>query len=162
MAVDMFIKFDGVDGESTDKKHAKEIDVLSYSWGVSNSGTTHIGGGGGAGKANFQDLSFVKYVDKASPNLFMAAATGKHFDSVKLTIRKAGGADALEYLVYELTEVLITSYQTGASGGEDRQTESISLNFAKVKMSYTEQNDKGAAAGGAIDKTYNIAENAVE
>ena len=91
MAVDIFIKIGDIKGESQDKTHKDEVDVLNWSWGMSQSGNMHMGGGGGAGKVNIQDLSLTKYVDKASPNLMMHCASGKHIDKVKLTVRKAGG-----------------------------------------------------------------------
>ena len=91
MAVDIFIKIGDIKGESMDKAHKDEIDVLNWSWGMSQSGNMHVGGGGGAGKVNIQDLSLTKYVDKASPNLMMHCASGKHIDKVTLTVRKAGG-----------------------------------------------------------------------
>ena len=138
MAVDMFIKIGDISGESRDKTHAGKIDVLAWSWGVSNSGTTHTGGGGGAGKANVQDLSFTKYVDKASPPLLLASMKGTHYDEATLIVRKAGGTP-LEYLKITLTEVLVTSVSTGGSGGEDRLTENVSLNFAKIKYVYQPQ-----------------------
>lgn len=150
MAVDMFLKFTpDLKGESVDSKHKEEIDVLSWSFGASQSATTHMGGGGGAGKVNVQDISITKYMDKASPQLFFSCASGKHYDSVLLTCRKAGGDNKVDYLKYKLTEVLVSSYQTGASGGEDRLTENISLNFAKIEIEYTPQDAKGAAAGVA-------------
>ena len=90
MAVDMFLKLDGIDGESVDDSHAKEIDILAWSWGMSQSGTFHSGAGGGAGKANFQDISITKYVDKASATLMTKIATGDHVAKARLTVRKAG------------------------------------------------------------------------
>ncbi len=69
MAVDMFLKLDGVNGESKDKTHIKDIDVLSWSWGMSNSGSAHVGGGAGSGKVNVQDVSVTKYIDSSSPKL---------------------------------------------------------------------------------------------
>jgi len=76
MASDIFAKIGDIKGESLDDKHKGEIEVLSYSWGVSNSGTIGGGGGGGgAGKATFQDLSFTHGIDKASPLLLKACAT---------------------------------------------------------------------------------------
>src|SRR6201999_3737129 len=112
MAMDMFMKIDTLKGESVDKTHAGEIDVLAWSWGVSNSGSAHVGGGAGAGKANVQDLSFTKYVDKSTPALMLASCTGKHYGSALRTVRKAG-EKPLEYLKITMTEVLITSVSTG-------------------------------------------------
>lgn len=161
MAVDMFIQIGDIKGESRDKTHAGKIDVLAWSWGVSNSGTTHSGGGGGAGKANVQDLSFTKYVDKASPPLILASLKGTHYDTVDLIVRKAGGTP-LEYLKITLTEVLVTSVSTGGSGGEDRLTENVSLNFAKIKYVYQPQKADGSKDGGEIPITFDIAQNVSE
>lgn len=155
MAVDMFINIEGIKGESTDSKHKDEIDVLAWSWGLSNSGTFHLGTGGGAGKANFQDVSFTKYVDKSSPDLLARCANGEHLKSAKLVVRKAGGTQ-LEYLVVEMTSVLVTSVSTGGSGGEDRLTENVTLNFAKVGLTYTPQTETGGKAPECVFK-YDIA-----
>lgn len=143
MAVDMFLKLEGIDGESQDDKHKGEIDVLAWSWGMSQSGTFHTGGGGGAGKANFQDLSVTKWVDLASPLLQLYVANGDHFANATLTVRKAGKTP-LEYIVMKMKKVLVTSVSTGGSGGEDRLTENISLNFAEVAYTYTEQKADGS------------------
>jgi type VI secretion system secreted protein Hcp len=143
MAVDMFLLLDGIKGESADKTHKGEIDVLAWSWGLSNSGSFHHGQGGGSGKANFQDISVTKYVDKASADLLYSSASGKHIPKAKLTVRKAG-ENPLEYLTFELEHILVSSVSTGGSGGEDRLTENVSLNFAKIKMEYWTQGAKGA------------------
>jgi type VI secretion system secreted protein Hcp len=158
MAVDMFIKIDTVDGESRDKVHKKEIDVLAWSWGISNSGSAHTGGGAGAGKCNVQDISFTKWVDSATPKLALACCDGKHFANATLVVRKSG-EKPVEYLKIKVEEVLITSISTGGSGGEDRLTENVTLNFAKVSLDYVPQDEKGAA-GTAIPMAWSIVENA--
>jgi type VI secretion system secreted protein Hcp len=142
MALDMFLKIGDLAGESKDSVHKQEIDVLAWSWGMSNSGSAHTGGGAGAGKVNVQDLSFTKYIDKSSPDLMLACCNGKHFPEAMLVVRKAG-EKPLEYLKIKLTEVLVTSVSTGGSGGEDRLTENVTLNFAKVNLDYTEQTPTG-------------------
>lgn len=157
MAVDMFMKIDDIKGESSDNSHKDEIDVLSWSWGMSQSGTSHGGGGGGAGKVNVQDLSFTKYVDKASPNLFKLCCSGKHFQSATLVVRKAGGKP-LEYIKLTLTDGLIAAVTTGGSGGEDRLTENVTLNFAAFKYEYTPQKADGSG-DAAIPAQWNIAKN---
>jgi len=158
MAVDMFIKIGDIEGESSDKAHKGEIDVLAWSWGMSQSGSMHIGGGGGSGKANVQDVSFTKYIDKASPNLMLQCCKGTHIPECTLVVRKAGD-NPVEYLKLTMTDCLISSVSTGGSGGEDRLTENCSLNFAKYKISYQPQGKDGKAAGGAIDAEFNIEEN---
>lgn len=150
MAVDFFMKMDGIAGESKDSAHNGEIDVLAWSWGLSQSGTFHVGGGGGAGKVNIQDLSFTKWIDIASPLLALACCNGEHIPEATLVCRKAG-KDPLEYLIITMKKVMVTSLSTGGSGGEDRLTENVTLNFAEVEVKYTEQDEKGA---GSKDKTY--------
>jgi len=156
MAMDMFIKIGAVKGESRDKTHKDEIDVLAWSWGLSNSGNAHVGGGAGAGKVNVQDLSFTKYIDQSSTDLMLATCNGKHFPTALLTVRKAGETP-LEYLKITMTDVLITSVSTGGSGGEDRLTENVTLNFAKVEVDYVEQTATGAA-GDKMKMGWNVAE----
>ncbi|MBP7148212.1 MAG: type VI secretion system tube protein Hcp [Acidobacteria bacterium] len=159
MAVDMFIKLGDIKGESKDDKHKEEIDVLAWSWGVSQSGSMHMGGGGGSGKANVNDLSFTKYIDKASPNLLKFCCSGKHFPSATLTVRKAGDKP-LEYVKIIMEEVLVTSVSTGGSSGEDRLTENVTLNFGKVKVSYQAQKPDGAADGGPVEGGWDMQKNA--
>jgi type VI secretion system secreted protein Hcp len=158
MALDMFMNMGKtITGESRDAKLKGEIDVLAWSWGMSQSGSTHVGGGGGAGKANFQDLSFTKYVDSASNGLMVALAKGSHLEKCVLTVRKAGEGQH-KYIAITMEEVIVSSVSTGGSGGEDRLTENVTLNFGKVAFAYTPQDSKGTVAG---DKTFtwNIAEN---
>jgi type VI secretion system secreted protein Hcp len=158
MAMDMFIKIDGIKGESRDKSHKEEIDVLAWSWGMSNSGTGHMGGGHGAGKVNVQDLSFTKYIDFSSTSLELFCANGKHLKDATLVIRKAG-EKPLEYLKIKMTDVLVSSYSTGGSGGEDRLTENVTLNFSKVNVDYQKQSATGAADGGPASFSWDIAAN---
>ena len=144
MAVDMFMKIPGVEGEARDGTHKGEIDVLAWGWGMTQSGSAHIGGGGGSGKVDVHDLSFTKYFDKSSPDLMLACCSGKHYTDAKLTVRKAG-ENPLEYIIITMQDVIIAGITTGGSGGEDRLTENVRLNFAKVKVDYTEQTQTGAA-----------------
>lgn len=157
MAVDMFLKLKGVKGESEDDKHKGENDVLAWSWGMSQSGTMHVGGGGGAGKANFQDLGITKWVDSGSVTLMQCCAKGTHIPEGTLIVRKAGDKP-LEYIKLAIKEILVSSVSTGGSGGEDRLTENVSLNFREWKMTYTPQDDKGGA-GTAVEFGFNIAKN---
>jgi type VI secretion system secreted protein Hcp len=159
MAMDMFIKIGDITGESEDKTHKGKIDVLAWSWGMSNSGTTHMGGGGGAGKVNVQDISLTKYIDSSSNALLKACCEGKHYDTATLIVRKAGGTP-LEYVTLELKEVMVTAVSTGGSGGEDRLTENVTLNFAQFMFKYQPQDAKGAKLGGTKDYGYDIAGNA--
>ena len=151
MSVDMFLKLTDMEGESLDAEHAGEIDVLAWSWGMSQSGTMHMGAGGGSGKVSIQDISLTKYIDSSSHSLVQCCCTGKHFDEGVLTIRKAGGDGPVEYLVLTMKGLMVSSVSTGGSGGEDRLTENVSLNFASVNFAYTPQTDTG---GGDAVKEY--------
>jgi len=157
MAVDMFIKIGDIKGESQDHKHKDEIDVLAWSWGLSQSGTFHGGGGGGAGKVNVQDISITKWVDKSSPVLMKMCCNGKQYPEALLTVRKAG-EKPLEYIKIKMEKVMITSVSTGGSGGEDRLTENVTLNFAKVSYDYTPQTGEGRGEA-AVKMNWDIAAN---
>jgi len=143
MAVDMFIKIANIKGESQDKTHANEIDVLAWHWGGSQSGTGHTGGGSGSGKVSVQDVSFTKWEDSASAALLMAMCKGTHIKEANLVVRKAGDKP-LEFIKLKLEDVLVSSISKGGSGGEDRLTENVTLNFTKFKYEYFVQDDKGA------------------
>jgi type VI secretion system secreted protein Hcp len=142
MAVDMFLKLKDIKGESQDQTYKEEIDVLSWSWGMSQSGTTHMGSGGGSGKVSVQDLSITKYVDAASSDLHLCCATGKHIDNGLLVVRKAGDKP-LEYLKIKMEEIIVTSVSSGGTGSEDRVTEHVTLNFARYQFDYVVQDEKG-------------------
>nr|WP_288106718.1 type VI secretion system tube protein Hcp [Limnobacter sp.] len=153
----MFLRIKGVEGESVDKVHAKEIDISSWSWGMSQSGTTHVARGGGAGKVSVQDVTITKLVDKATPNLIKACCNGKHFEEAVITVRKAG-EKPLEYIILTMKDVLVTNVSEGGSGGEDRLSESITLNFAEFSYVYVPQKRDGGPEG-KIEATFNIATN---
>jgi type VI secretion system secreted protein Hcp len=135
MAVDMFLKLDGVQGESVSDKHKGEIDILSFSWGLSQTGTAGHGGGGGAGKVSVQDLSIVKALDASSPQLMEMCCRGEHASYATLTLARTGGKEQTEdYFKIKLSDVLISSYQTGgASNGVP--AEQVSFTFASVEVS---------------------------
>lgn len=161
MALDMFLVIEGeISGETQDDVYGKKkgIDVLAWSWGMSQSGSFHVGGGGGAGKANFQDLSVTKWVDKSSPVLMLYCANGDHFKKAEIIVRKAG-KKPLEYLKITMHKVLVTSVSTGGSGGEDRLTENVSFNFAEVEVEYVEQKEDGTA-GEKPNFKWSISKNA--
>jgi type VI secretion system secreted protein Hcp len=155
----MHLDIVGVKGESQVKGYADKIQILAWSWGLSQTGTTHHGTGGGGGKVNVQDLSFTHYVDNSSPSLVQACCTGKHFDKATLTMVKAGG-DMLPYYTLTMEHVIVTSVSGGGSNGEDQQTENVTLNFATFTLSYQKQSKTGAKEGGANEVKFNIAQNA--
>ncbi len=155
--VDYFLKIDGVDGESQDKTHKNEIQLLSFSWGETNAGTFAAGGGGGAGKVQMQDFHFVMNVNKASPKLFLACANGEHIKKAILTARKAG-KEQQDYLKVTFSDLLISSFQTsGQADAGNLPLDQISFNFAKVEIEYKEQKADGSL-GGTIKAHYNLKE----
>lgn len=158
MAVDMYLKLDKIEGESPDDKHKGEIEVLSWSWGATQSGTTHQGSGGGSGRVEVQDLTVTKFLDKSSPALFLHTCNGHHIPTAVLTLRKAGGAKALEYFKVTMENVIITSYRTGGSSSDDRVTESVTLNFGTAKVEYVPQNKDGGGLP-SIQKGWDISAN---
>jgi len=157
MAVDYFLKLDGIPGESKDSKHKDTIQIESWSWGESNSGSHGFGGGGGAGKVNMQDFSFTMGINKASPKLFLACANGQHIKEGLLTCRKAG-KEGQEYLKIKFTDLLVSSYQTGGSAGNEVPLDSISLNFAKIEVSYAPQKPDGSLDSPVVHN-YDVQEN---
>ena len=124
MAMSIFARIGTIKGESQDAKHKDEIDVLSWSWGVSQSGIAGHGGGGGAGKASFHDFTFTHHVDKASPLVMKACATGQHISDATITVRKAGETP-VEYLKIKLTDILISGVQTAGHGSQHGDQQSI-------------------------------------
>jgi type VI secretion system secreted protein Hcp len=147
--VDYFLKIEGIEGESTDSKHKGEIDLESWSWGESQSGSHSAGGGGGAGKVHMQDFHFVMRMNKASPKLMLACANGQHITKAIMTMRKAG-KEQQEYAKITMSDLLISSYQTGGSAkGDIIPLEQISLNYAKIEFEYKEQKADGTL-GGAV------------
>jgi type VI secretion system secreted protein Hcp len=171
MGFDAFLKIDGIKGESQDSKHKGEIDIMSFSWGATQAGTYGTGGGGGAGKVSVQDFLIVKKVDCSTPLLFLNCANGAHIKEANFVVRKAGGTQ-LEYLKYKFSDVLISGVKphgeaahvvsprdvaTGQAsgrryetGGDEIPLEEVTLNFAKVEISYQPQSSTGAAQGGPV------------
>jgi type VI secretion system secreted protein Hcp len=146
MASDIFAKIGDIKGESLDSKHKDEIEVLSFSWGVTNTGATAAGGGGGAGKATFQDLSIVHKIDNASPLLMKACATGAHLKEATITYRKAG-KDQQDYLIVKMNDIIITGVTDGATSGQ-AGSETVSLAFAKIDLEYKPQKADGSLDTG--------------
>jgi type VI secretion system secreted protein Hcp len=150
----IFARIGTIKGESHDAKHKDEIEVLSWSWGVSQSGNPGPGGGGGAGKATFHDFVFTHHVDKASPLLMKACATGEHVKDATVTVRRSG-AGQLDHLIVTMTDVLVTSVSTTVSAEGDATLESVVLAFAKVDLEYKPQKPNGSLDTG-VHFTYDI------
>ncbi len=158
MAIDYFLRIEGVPGESVDAKHKGEIDVESWSWGETQPAPAGgAGSGGGSGKVQMQDLHFTARVSKASPNLMLACASGKHLKSAVLTARKAG-KEQLDFLTFSLSDVLVSAYQTGGVEGEVVPGDSVSLNFAKIQVEYKPQKPDGSL-GASIKAGWDVKQN---
>jgi type VI secretion system secreted protein Hcp len=148
-ANDLFLRITTLTGESAATGHVGDIDLLSFSWGASNSGT----------KGNAQDLNVTKRTDKTSPPLMLAVFTGTHYSTVTLFVRNQG-ANPLDFFKITLTDVTISSYQVSSASANDGMFENISLHFATVKLDYQPQNPDGTANGGTISYGFNITTNA--
>jgi type VI secretion system secreted protein Hcp len=154
-ASDYLLEIDGIKGESADKKHKDTIDIESFSWGVSQQGTHSSGGGGGAGKVSFSDITVTKLIDKSSPLLFKRVATGQHIKKAVLFVRKAGGQQQ-EYMKITLEDVLVSSYKTAPSKSSDSvPLEQVSLNFSKIEFSYAPLKPDGSL-GAPLISTYDL------
>jgi type VI secretion system secreted protein Hcp len=150
MAYDAFLKLDDMAGESTDDKYKGYVEVHSFSWGVTHMQTMGSAtGGAGSGKAALGELQISKVVDKSSSILFQKCATGEHFAKGKLIVRKAGGTQ-MEYLVYNMETVFVTSCHISSAHGEENANESVSLAMGKLGMDYTAQGSDGKPQGGPI------------
>ena len=146
MAFDAFLKLDGIEGESADHKHKGEIEVLSFSWGISNAGTQASGGGGGAGKVSVHDFSIVKMIDSTSPLLFEKCCSGEHLGGGLFTLvdRQTG----LGFYKIRFDEILVSSVQPAANPGSNTPTESLSLNFTRIEI--TAQSSRGGTTNSII------------
>lgn len=160
MAQDMFIKIDGIEGESLDATHKNEIEVLSWRWAGSQHTNMHSGSGGGSGKATVEDFIFTHYTDKASPNLLSYCLSGKHIKNIAFVIRKAGG-NPLEYLTIKFTDVIITRVgMAGSVDDESRPREEVSFSFTKVSQDYVMQNAEGSKSG-VVSAVYDVKANLI-
>jgi type VI secretion system secreted protein Hcp len=157
MATDIFARIGDIKGESAADRHKDEIDVLSWSWGLSQSGSSSGGSGAAAGKVAFNDFNFTHRVDRASPVLLKACATGQHIKDATITMRKAGKGQQ-EYLIIKMTDVLVTNVQLGAAGDETATVENVALRFAKVELAYKPQKPDGSLDADVLFK-YDVKNN---
>jgi type VI secretion system secreted protein Hcp len=142
MASDIFAKLGDIKGESADDKHKDEIEVFSFSWGITHPGSSGAGAGQPSDRVAFKDLSIVHRIDKASPALMRACATGKHLDEAIITQRKAGKTQH-EYLIIKMNDVTITGVVPESTSGE-AGSEVVSLTFGKVHLEYRPQRPDGS------------------
>ena len=157
MAVDYFLKIDGIPGESKDSRHKDEIDVESWSWGEIQTVSGPSGSGAGTGKVSMQDFSFVMGLNRASVDLMKACATGQHIKTATLSATKAGKVQQ-EYLTFKFHDVLVSSFHTGGSEDAVVPTDSVSFNFAKIEVEYRPQNPDGSL-GAAVQFKYDLKAN---
>jgi type VI secretion system secreted protein Hcp len=146
MAVENFLRIGDIKGESRDDRHRDEIEVLSWSWGMTQS-VSGSGAAGGAGKTSFTDISFTHLLDRASPSLMKACATGQHIRDATLSARKAGQAQQ-DYLIVKMSDVIITSVLTSGGRDDTSTIESVSLKFGKVDLEYRSQKPDGSLETG--------------
>ena len=159
MAADIFAKLGDIKGESLDSKHKDEVEVLSWSWGVIQPGVIGTGGGASAGKANFNDFMFTHRLDKASPNLLKACATGEHIKEATITARKAGKGQQ-EFLIIKMNDIIVTSVALSSAADTAAASENVALRFAKVDFEYKPQKPDGSLDAGVHFK-YDIKANKV-
>ena len=159
MAIDYFLKIDGIPGESLDSKHKDEIEVVAWSWGEANPTAPGAPGtGGGAGKVQMQDFTFTASTSKASPNLMLACASGKHFKHAVLTARRAGGKAQVEFLAFSLSDILVSAYQIGGAEGEVVPMDNVSLSFSKIQVEYRQQKPDGSL-GTSVKAGWDVKQN---
>jgi type VI secretion system secreted protein Hcp len=162
MAVDIFLKLsNNIKGESQDEKYHDQIDILGWTWGLTQSGTTHMGSGGGGGKVNVQDLTVTKYVDLATTEVIKRGCSGEHITDGELIVRKSGGGQPVEYFRLKMSNLMITSWvASGQKDGLDRLTETLTLNFRKFEVTYTPQGADGTP-GAEVTASWDIAQNTI-
>ncbi|CAP44463.1 Hcp family type VI secretion system effector [Bordetella petrii] len=149
MAVDMFMKIDGANGESKDSNHKNWSDIVSFSWGATQPGNMASGGGLGAGKASFNDLHVVARIDKAAPAVMKHCASGKHLGRVELSVCKAGGQQ-VEYTKITLEDVLVSSVQLSGEMNSESVVVNYAFQAAKVKQQYWEQTEQGGKGAESL------------
>jgi len=162
MAADIFMKVDGVKGESTDDAHKDEIEVLSYNFGITQpaSMTASSAGGGTTGRAQFHDMTITKEIDSSSPKLKDLCATGKHINSCVLTLRRdAGDGKKVEYMKYTLTNSIVSQYSVGGGANGALPVETVGFNFGSIQYEYTPQKRAGGAGGGKVPGGFDLQKN---
>lgn len=156
MAIHMYLKLDSYQGEASAEKYKDQIEVLSWTWGLTQSGSAHHGSGTGTAGVTVGDVSIVKFVDKATPNLVKLCCSGLFFKEATLTVCKAG-TEPVPYLQLVLQEGLVSSVNSGGIGPEERLIETVSFNFKIFKLTYTPQKD--GKAGAAVPAGWDIPKN---
>ena len=157
---DAFLKLDGIKGESADKVHKGEIDIVSFSWGAKNATTiSSATGGAGAGKAQFDKIHFVKKADASTPLLVQACMSGQHIKNGTFVVRKAGGSQ-LDYLKLTLNVLFVTDFQQqGSPKGDEIPLEEVTMAVGSIVVQYQQQGADGKAQGGPSVTSWNQVKN---
>jgi type VI secretion system secreted protein Hcp len=150
MAFDVYVKIDGIEGESTDYRHLGWIEVLYFKTHLNQeiSSTASSAGGASAERVDFDDFVITKQLDKASPKLASACAAGTHINKIVIEICRAG-TDKVKFMEYKLTNCIISKV---TSGGSEKifPAETFKINFGKIEWCYTQQERQGGGAAGSI------------
>ena len=160
MAFDAFVKIDGIDGESTDGKHQNWIEIISFNSGLtqSTSSTASSSGGASAERANFQNFSFTKQLDIASPALAMACADGTHVSEIVVELCRAG-TEKVKFMEYKLNNCMISGVTVQGAGSGDLPTETVTVDFGKISWAYTVQKREGGGAAGNMVSGWDLQKN---
>jgi type VI secretion system secreted protein Hcp len=145
---EMFLKLDGVEGESLDHAHANEIEIQSWTWNTMNPVRWDLNQGGQSTKVQVHHIDLKKACDKASVTLYQNLVTGKHIKNAKITCRKNDGENKFEYLIVELTDLMVAKVEWTGAGDSQTLEETVHLSFAEFKLHYQVQGDSGDANGG--------------
>lgn len=138
----IYMKIEGIEGESVDQAHAGEIEVLSFSWGMSQGASSFSRGG--AQKPSVSDFSFSAFTSKATPKLMLACLQGEHISQAVVSFATREGATGpVDYMKFKFEDLLVSSFHAGGAGADAMPTESFSLNFAKMRVDYQRQNADG-------------------
>ena len=159
MSFDAFVRIDGIEGESEDSKHSGWIEADNYSIGASQkvSITASSAGGATAERADIKPFTFTKQVDSSSPKLFQACAAGTHFDKIAVTLHRAGGNEKIKFMEYELTNCIVSDVST--NGGGNFPSESVSINFGRILITYSRQKRDGGSLAGNIAAGWDLQRN---
>ncbi len=164
MSTNMYLKIEGIDGESSAEGHDKEIEILSWSHGFSQpTSSVRASSGATVEKANHSDISVTKYLDSASDDLIKRLWTGKQIKTATITCFRADGADdnaPVQYLTVELSEVIVSNYSISGGMG-DLPVENISFNYGLIKYTYKPQKKDDGTAGEQQAISYDLNKNKI-
>jgi type VI secretion system secreted protein Hcp len=153
---EMFLKLDGIEGESLDSVHTGEIEITLWGWNTTNTVRWDVNQGGQSTKVELKDIELEKVCDKATVTLYQCCVTGKHIKHGTITCRKNDGEQKVEYMVLHMKDIMVTKVAFAGDGSSQSLKENVNLSFAEFRMDYKLQNDSGNAAGGVKSYQFNI------